>query len=502
MNKEKICLSSSVVELSEFKTYLEMVDRVCYYDAPNLNKVMLPSENADEFAQSLINMPVYAKYRVNDKGEPTFGSHEVHIDEDGELLFDTTPIGVHTSVEIKDDVVTIGGMEQTLPCLFATQRIWTRNKNAVAAIKRLYSEGKLHNSWEICNNAYTYADGVKTITDYSFEGNTLLGYEYANPAYGESAKVISLSAEDQVMVAEALSRDMLSQNTDEEDKPLDKEMNANIESEETLGKSEETTVEVNAEEDADHGTENLEAQMREDASDEPEEPEQPEVNEHPEGAVEPTDDKPEEKEVSALTSYDIHRKVADAARELLNKYCYVCYLFPEEHKALLESEDRSDELAFIQVDYLVNSDDTVTVSNPVDVKLVVSVLDINSKVAELNDTIVQLNQKLSAANDEIAALTPYREAHEKAMHDQKTAELRDYIERSGQFTAKEIESEEICSLIEALDEDKIKGMISDRVVSSSKKETLKASVPRANISADDASNTEVSAVLSTFFRRK
>ena len=87
------------------------------------------------------------------------------------------------------------------------------------------------------------------------------------------------------------------------------------------------------------------------------------------------------------------------------------------------------------------------------------------------------------------------------MHDQKAAELRDYIKRSGQFTAKEIEGEEISALIDALDEDKIKMMISDRVVSSNKKQTLKASVPRANISADDASDTEVSEVLSTFFRR-
>lgn len=492
MNKEKFCLSSSVVELSEYKTYLEMVDRVCYYDAPNLNKVMLPSEDADEFAQTLVNMPVYAKYRVNDKGEPTFGSHEVHIDEDGELLFDTTPIGVHTSVEIKDDVVTIDGMEQTLPCLFATQRIWTRNKNAVAAIKRLYSEGKLHNSWEISNNAYTFADGIKTITDYSFEGNTLLGYEYANPAYGESAKVISLSAEDRMMVAEALSRDMLSQNTDEEDKPLDKEKNVNSETEEIQDQSVETVADVTAEDVQEQNAEVIDNQTASDEHDDPEVIEQSEQ----------LDDEQEDTEVSSLTAFDIHAKVRESARVLLNTYCYVNHLFPEEHKALLKTDADQDELEYVQVDYMVNDDDTVTVSNPVTVKLSVSVLDINTKVSELNDTIVQLNQELSDAKDEIASLTPYREAHEQAMHEQKTAELRSYVERSGQFTAKEIEGEEISALIEALDEDKIKAMISDRVVSASKKETLKASVPRANISADDASNTEVSAVLSTFFRRK
>lgn len=492
MNKEKFCLSSSVVELSEFQTYLEMVDRVCYYDAPNLNKTLLLSENADEFAQSLINMPVYAKYRVNDKGEPTFGSHEVHIDEDGELFFDTTPIGVHTSVEIKEDTVTVGGVEQTLPCLFATQRIWTRNKNAVAAIKRLYSEGKLHNSWEICNNAYTYENGIKTITDYSFEGNTLLGYEYADPAYGESAKVISLSAEDRVMVAEALSRDMLSLKTDEEDNTLNKENMNTIVSEESPEQVEETVVE---------STEQQVSEVEQEPETQDPAPAEGQMNASETGTVETSEDE-DPAETASVTVYDIHNKVREGARALLGKYCYVCYLFPEEHTALLETEDRSDELSYVQVDYVVNEDDTVSVSNPRDVKLVVSTLNINTKIAELNDIIAELNQKLKTANEEIATLTPYREAHEKAKHEQKAGELRSYIERSGQFTAKEIEGEEISSLIEALDEVTIKAMISDRVVSASKQQTIQASVPRANIAADDDANTEVSAVLNSFFKRK
>ena len=84
----------------------------------------------------------------------------------------------------------------------------------------MFAEGKLHNSWELCNNAYTFANGLKTITDYEFVGNTLLGYEYADPAYGESAKVLSIS-EAELMVAEALSRDLLSQKNSEEDESLE-----------------------------------------------------------------------------------------------------------------------------------------------------------------------------------------------------------------------------------------------------------------------------------------
>lgn len=307
------------------------------------------------------------------------------------------------------------------------------------------------------------------------------------------------------MVAEALSRDMLSQNTDEEDKPLDKEMTVNTDPEENQEHAEETILEPEVEPTVDGVPEN-ETEPSDNHADKanaeaPVVDEQPEVTEPAGGVVEDNSEPPVAPETSALTVNDIYHRVTQAARDLLGEWCYVTYLFPEEHKALLVTENRADELSFVQVDYSVGTDDVVTVSNQTNVKLTVSVADINSKVAELNETIVDLNQQLSDAKNEISALTPYREAHEKAMHDQKAAELRDYIKRSGQFTAKEIEGEEISALIDALDEDKIKMMISDRVVSSNKKQTLKASVPRANISADDASDTEVSEVLSTFFRR-
>ena len=107
---DKVCFSSTAIELSEHDSYLELVNRVCFYGEPNLNGVLLPDDTAAEYAETLVNMPVYAKYRVNDKGEPTFGSHEAYLDENGELQFDTTPIGVHTAVEVKDDVVDVNGV--------------------------------------------------------------------------------------------------------------------------------------------------------------------------------------------------------------------------------------------------------------------------------------------------------------------------------------------------------------------------------------------------------
>ena len=467
MNKEKICLSTDVVEMSEEnKNYLLMTDRVCFYDEPNLNGCKLPSDGAESFAQTLVDMPVYAKCRVNDKGEPTFGSHEVGLDEDGDLYFDTVPIGVHTAVEIKDDTVTIGGVEKTLPCLFATQKIWTRNKNAVAAIKRLFSEGKLHNSWELQNNEYTYSNGIKTITDYEFVGNTFLGYEYADPAYGESAKVLSISQEDCLMVAEALSQDLLAQKEEKEDETLkisDKSTAAALDGQEaTITSVEDKTI------DAPHA-ESSEAESVVAPADGSEQ--HPEANPVAEGsAVGEGEEAPNEgtPEVSALTMEDIYDKIRESARDLLDKWCYPVYIFPEEHTALLITDDRPDELSYVHVDYVV-TDDSVTVSNPVDVKLVVQVSEINNKVSELEDEISSLKDDLEKANAEVEALKPYRESAEKAEHDNKVAKLRAYAEESGQFTSEELDSEDMNKLFEALDEPAIKTMISDRVVSASEK---------------------------------
>ena len=484
MNKEKTFLTSSTIELSEDEEnsqFLTLVNRICYYDAPNLNSVLLPSDTAEECAQSLIDMPVYAKCRTNADGEPTFGSHEVALDADGELFFDTTPIGVHTAVEIKDDTVDVNGKLETLPCLFATQKIWKRNKNAVAAIKRLFAEGKLHNSWEIASYEYSFADGVKTITGYEFEGNTFLGYEFADPAYGKDAKVVSLSQTDELMVAEALSRDLIDQKSSKEDETLKKnKTSAQVEpqvdpqvdpqaTEPTVEPAQVAPVEPTVE-PAQAEPQNIEPAQAEPAEPQPEEPQGEPV-------------------VASLTDWDIQRKIDEGARDLIDGWYWVAYLFPEEHKALLRVEG-GDELSYMQVSYVVNDDDTVTVSDPVDVKLSVSVSEINSKVAELTDTIASLNQKVNDLTAEVETLTPYREAAQKAEHDAAEAKLRAYAENSKQFTEEELQSEEMTKIFSELDESVLKMMIADRVVSAQAQQ-IQATVSAPQVQLSNTSNLTV-----------
>ena len=433
-------------------------------------------------------MPVYAKCRTNADGEPTFGSHEVALDADGELFFDTTPIGVHTAVEIKDDTVDVNGKLETLPCLFATQKIWKRNKNAVAAIKRLFAEGKLHNSWEIASYEYSFADGVKTITGYEFEGNTFLGYEFADPAYGKDAKVVSLSQTDELMVAEALSRDLIDQKSSKEDETLKKnKTSAQVEPQVDPQVAEPQVTEPVVEPAQAAPVEpTVEPAQAEPQNIEPAESQPAE----PETASEPQPEEPQsEPVVASLTDWDIQRKIDEGARDLIDGWYWVAYLFPEEHKALLRVEG-GDELSYTQVSYVVNDDDTVTVSDPVDVKLSVSVSEINSKVNELTDTIASLNQKVNDLTAEVETLTPYREAAQKAEHDAAEAKLRAYAENSKQFTEEELQSEEMTKIFSELDESALKMMIADRVVSAQAQQ-IQATVSAPQVQLSNTSNLTV-----------
>ncbi len=201
---EKIKISSAALELSETTNYIELTNRLCYYGEPNLNGVMLPVEGAEEHAKSLVLQPVVAKYKVVGN-KPDLGGHEYRNG-----TFGTENIGVHEEVEVRTDTVPVNGEQKTLPCLFAKSRIWTRNTNVVAAVKRLFSEGRLHSSWEIAVSDYEYKDGIKILKDYVFESNALLGTN-SQPAYGDAASALTMAETEEqpeVIIAEALAKDL------------------------------------------------------------------------------------------------------------------------------------------------------------------------------------------------------------------------------------------------------------------------------------------------------
>ena len=410
MHKERIVLSSQSVALAEYKTYLLLENRVCYYGAPNANGVSLSLETAEQYAQTLVDMPVYAKYVPNMNGDPSFGGHEAYLDEDGEVAFDTIAIGVHTSVDVRPDVVeTAEGKYETLPCLFATQKIWTRNKNIVAAVKRLFTEGKLYNSWEISYDTCRYMEGgQKELIDYTFEGNCFLGVDNFNfPAYGPDAKVISLSdlqkSDAAMLVATAAAKDVAEANmNDEEGGEQRMNIDENIVENEN---AEVNTSNSEAVEERTDETQEVEASVEEAV--EAEEAEIVETSEEDEENAEPKEEAPVD-EPSEEAEEDSHEK----------------------------SEESDSATSTIEV---------------------------------LTDRLAEMAKALRESQEEIERLNSALEKYLAAEKETKIAELKKYVQDSGCFSEDEIEGEEISSLISGLDKASLAEMIADRTVEAVRK---------------------------------
>ena len=448
MQNENICLASEVIEIAEHKTFLELTSRICYYDDVNANNMMLPfDESTQTRAETLVNMPVQARYRTNKKGEPTFGSHEMYKDASGNIVFNTSSIGTHTEIYIQDDTVTtVNGVTKTLPCLFAKYRIWKRYKNVVDATKRLFDLKKLFSSWEILTSAYEFKDGIKKITEYVFEANTLLGFEYATPSYGASASALALATKDsQLMIAEALSQDLISETLPENTEGGNE---SNMKKEKTTDVSEVTLT--------------------------------PEGLKSENAGVTTNETPNSQTDISQLTDHDLRDRIRKACREKLKKWCWVDFHFPVEKEVWVETDERESELDFVKFTYEVVNDE-VSISEPENVQLTVSPKAINTTVAELNTKIADKDDALIKASTEIATLhttiselQPFKEKFETAEQeriDRETAEKKESliasITKSKLITKEEIfASVEFKGYVDTLDEKSLKAVVAERFIAS------------------------------------
>ena len=401
-------MSSNVIELSEHKTYIELTRRLCYYDYPNLNGVQLNSDTAEEKAQSLLMQPVVAKYkRIRNKDD--LGGHECSVDNNGNVTFGTVPIGVNVAVEIKNDTVNINNNTVETPCLFATSRIWTRNKNVCSAIKRLFAEGKLHSSWEILTENAEYVNNVKILKDYVFEADALLG-STSNPAYGECATTLCVaSAEDpEILLSEAIANDFNIDNSEtKEDKTL--KINEN----ESVVTSENENADVVTDEvvETSQETENVET-------------------------TETTETVSETEEAKT-------EKVEDTTVD--------------------ENTEKSEESNFENVD--TSNKEVVSDTGTI-------IANLKQEIVEKNDAIIKANEEIANLKAVNESLIQYKEMYEKIEAEKAADELAkkkkclsEYAVRSGYISSEEIESsEEIKKLIETVDENGIKAIIVDRLM--------------------------------------
>ena len=379
------------------------------------------------------SQPVVAKYkRIRNKDD--LGGHECSVDNNGNVTFGTVPIGVNVAVEIKNDTVNINNNTVETPCLFATSRIWTRNKNVCSAIKRLFAEGKLHSSWEILTENAEYVNNVKILKDYVFEADALLG-STSNPAYGECATTLCVaSAEDpEILLSEAIANDFNIDNSEtKEDKTL------KIKENESVVTSENENADVITDEvvETSQETENVET-------------------------TETTETVSETREAKA-------EKIEDTTAN--------------------ENTEKSEES---------NSDNTDTSNEEVVSDTDTIIANLKQEIVEKNDAIIKANEEIANLKAVNESLIQYKEMYEKVEAEKAADELAkkkkclsEYAVRSGYISSDEIESSaEIKKLIDTVDENGIKAIIVDRLMAQKSDVVVETSEATTPVTTEVASLT-------------
>lgn len=426
----------------------------------NGNNVMLNRKTIDTWLDTLISQPVVAAITVNDDGNCDFSGHNVvkihRVDENGNVYedtkFDTSAIGTFNSVSIEK----INGKEY----IVANAKIWKRFADFCALIKKRMSEGTISTSWEISvDSSHMEIIGgqkIKVIDKGNFMGHALLNQSIA-PAY-ESSKFLAVASnnDDDNELIEAIKRDFSISNITNKN---ENEEVANLEN--TIKETVEETSTV-APVIAEEITANVE----------------PIVQETPVIAeVEKIT------EVSALTEFDLRKALRQAIAEKLNVDrwdFYLIYHFPVEKIVWTQGWNPESELDVTVFSYTVEND-VVTVSEPTETKLTVSIAQINTTVAELNskvealtDSLVEASTKIQTLNKNVAELTPYKDSFEQAEQvriEAETATKRELLKKfaidSKFISETEISSDESIKIcIDNVDEKGIKAIIAERFVKS------------------------------------
>ena len=441
----------------------------------NKNGVALDRNTIENWMSTLKNKPLVGKIKMRYDGEYDFTGHNVRevekVDENGnkyrEVEFDTEAFGTFFDVAIE----TINDKEY----IVASCEIWKRFTKACEIIVNRIQEGSLSTSWEISVEKSTQGiiDGLMTkiIQAGRFIGHCLLG-KNVSPAYDSSGLLEIASTNYDMEFAEALSQDILSQGLDIKNEAKEENnLQSNIETQVAEENVEETVVETPVAETTESSTE-----------------------------TEVTENK-DETEVSQLTEYDLRKKICEACRAKLDKWCWISFHFPVEKEVWLEVDGRESELDFVRMTYTVEND-TITVSDPEEVKLTVSIADVNTKIAELeaevstkDEAIIKSGEEIARLKTEMSELSPFKEKFEKAEQERIENELKEKketiissITKSGLITREEIEaSEELKGYVENLDEKSLKAVLADRYIASLSENNTEVSETKTEVETETAS---------------
>ena len=431
----------------------------------NGNQVALNRDTIESWMSTLVGNPLVGKLVVAPKGELDFSGHNMKVvtrkDDDGNEYktaeFDTDAFGSFQSVGIEkiDDTDFI----------VASCKIWKRYPKACATILRRIESGTLNTSWEIdvlkAHKGIVGGRMAKIIDDGVFTAHCLLGAN-VEPAY-KCSKLLEVAETDfGLELANAYIEDT-------------KEI-SNIESNEKEAKN------LKLNKDKETQTAQVENPT------ETEQAEQTPVGE-PETGTEPAGEPEPESttETSSLTDRDLYMKLEDAVSKISSDY-YMTDVFPEDHTIWCKKWGYMNELDYIMFPYTVEGDE-VSLGEPQNITLTVSISDVNTKIAELNNTIASLNTELQSAKEEVASLTPYKDQAEKEEAEkaaaelaQKKEDLRQYAISSNMITEAEVsEGGNYASLIEDLNETGIKSVIAERCVEAAKKASAEKKIETSEV---------------------
>lgn len=508
----------------------------------NKNGVSLNRDGIEDWLATLKNKPLVGKIKMKYDGTYDFTGHNMKlvnkIDEDGnkyqEVEFDTDAFGTFFDVSIE----TINDQE----VIVASCEIWKRFTKACEIIVSRIKDGTLHTSWEIAieKSHQGIVDGLMTkIIDVGrFIGHCLLGKQ-VSPAYDSSGLLEIASTNYDVEFAEALSQDIISQgldknNQEKEENILKKDENITLSADEnveevteteeaTVEKSTDTETSENTTETENSGDTSEEKDKDDDDNDDKDDDNEVEDKEDGECKKKKASASTESTETSALTSYDLRRKLSEECRKKVNDWCWVTYLFPEEKEVWCEY-DGDSELDYLKFTYTVENDE-VSVSDPIKVTLTVSVKDINSTIseyektiAEKDDLIVKASSEITSLKSENTELSQYKEKFTKMEQEKVDAELAQKKEdliasviKSGQITREEIEtSEELSGYVDNLDKKSLMAIVGERLsasVDSKTEDNVETSETKSdvhvasNLNNEDDEVVDKASIMRNFLRK-
>lgn len=486
---DKLKINGSLISLSESEDLTKKFAKflLCPLDESNKNKVGIREKDiSNEEFQTLIGQPLVCKVVVDPKTkEYDFSGHNMkrikQFDEEGKEItivdFDTSPIGFHTSVEVED--VEVEGI--TKRCLTATVTLWTRYYRALDVIERLGE--KLRTSWEVSYDSFYTQKGVKWLKDIQFLANCCLGSN-VTPAYSDAGLLEVAEENTDMQLAIAFMED------------LQEEIESNVE---------------NSTEDIKNNNEGDEVIMSKEIKD--------------------------KTEIASVTANDLYEKVRKAINATdENNYYYIARLYPYEYKAYAYNWNQDSEDSYIEFTYVVNSDDTVSITAQQDVKMVFIAKEVQeTAIAELETKLSDKETELSTKVDEIiklgetiqskdtvisekeavivekdtiiSELEPFKAQIEEIQAKEKEAEIAEAKEdlkqkalSSKYVTEEDLETSEVLkTAIENLDEKSVKIFIAEKVmeVANKQPEAIETSEGNAGIEVSETAKPVVKQELET-----